>query len=37
MVDYKSVKVIIDLLDQAKIIIDVIIYYHGISKSIILD
>ena len=37
MVNYKLVKIIINVMDLAKIIIDNVIRYHGLSNSIITD
>ena len=34
---YKFVKVRIYILDLVKVIIDIIVYYHGISKFIIIN
>ena len=35
MVYYKSVKVTIDALDLAKVIVDVVVKHHGLSNSIV--
>ena len=37
MVYYKFVKVIINISDLIKVIINIIMYYHNISKSIIIS
>ena len=37
MVNYKPVKVIIDALELAKVIIDVVIWYHDLPDSIVTD
>ncbi len=37
MVYYKLVKVIIDVSGLAKVIIDVVVHYHGILRSIVID
>lgn len=34
---YKSIKVTINILDLAKVIIDIMVRYYGIPKSIITD
>ena len=34
---YKLIKVTIDVLDLAKVIIDMVIRYYGVLKSIIID
>lgn len=37
MIYYKPVKVIIDILGLAKVIINVIVYYYRVLKSIVID
>ncbi len=37
MVYYELVKVIIDALDLAKVIIDVVVHHHGVLESIVTD
>ena len=37
MVYYKPIKVTIDTLDLAKVIINIVIQYHGIPESIMTD
>ena len=37
MVHYKTIKVTINVLGLAKTIIDVVVYHHGISESIVID
>lgn len=37
MIYYKLVKVMINALGQTKVIIDLVVYYHGILESIVID
>lgn len=37
MIYYKPIKVIIKILGLAKVIIDIVVYYHNISKSIVIN
>ncbi len=37
MVHYKPVKITIDVLGLAEVIIDVVVHYHGVPESIIID
>ena len=37
MIYYESVKVTINILGPAKVIIDIIIPYHGVFESIVID
>ena len=37
MIYYKPIKIIINILDPTKIIINIIIYYYRVLESIIMD
>ncbi len=37
MVYYEPVKVTIDTLDLAKVIIDVVVHHHGVPESFVMD